>query len=254
MGASLSNVAGIQQDFLTNVTQTGQQSCVAAASNVQSNNVIIVTGVKVGGDFAGLSSQLQTDATCTIVSSMDNQVTNILKSSLQQSNQTQSDWFNGFSWDTLNNTFNIRQSVTNNISQINQALCSANTVQSQSGNYLYLSNAEIGGNFVGFTSSSNAQASCSMTNYMKNTTYNQATANGSQTNAVTGIFAIILGVIAFVVGLSIIASIIIFSVGAVSYVGRRGTEATAQQKQDAQDLALANALGITPDEAAAAGL
>ena len=234
MSSSTANIANIQQSFMNNVTQLGQENCVATTDDTASGNVIIVSGVNIGGNFTGVTTTVSTDATCYIVSNMEDSISNIISATLQQSNTSETDWFNGFEFTSDTNTFNMYQSVTNNISQINEAMCAANTTVSTSDNYIYVSGATVGGNFVGVSSNASTSANCEMTNSMKNTTYTQATANGDQDNTVEGMFVAIAGTIATVVGLIVITVIILVAVGAFGFVGYEAVSSTKKQQQPPQ--------------------
>lgn len=219
MGSDIHNTANIQQNFMNNITQDVSQTCVSTVSDTANNNVVIVSGSNIKGNFTGVAPTTSTDATCIMTSTMDDEVSNILSATAQQTNQAETDLFSGFSFSKQSNTFNSNQSVTNNISQINTALCSANNTTSTSNNYIYVSNTTEGGDFVGVGGTASSSANCSMTNYMKNVTYNQAQASATQSNSVVGMFGTLLGAITTVVIIIIIAVVIMFSVGSISYVG-----------------------------------
>lgn len=204
---------------MTNVTQSNQQLCVATVNDQANDNVVVVSGSNFKGNFTGVATTTSTDATCLISSSMSDTVSNILSASLQQTNKAETDLFNDFAITVESNTFNIDQSVTNNISQINQEVCSANNTTSSSNNYIYVSNSTVGGDFVGVSNKADASADCNMQNYMKNGTYNQAQASATQSNSVQGMWATLLGAITSIITIIVIAVIILFSVGSLSYVG-----------------------------------
>lgn len=243
MASATSNVASIQQSFMNRITQQNQQNCVAQSSNSANGNVVIVNGANIQGDFTGVAVRVNTDATCLLVSNMEDSVESILRSTTTQTNKAQTDWFNGFQFTSETNSFNLGQSVTNNISQINQATCSSNSTTSASNNYVYVANTRIGGNFVGVTLDSRSSASCSITNTMKNTTYNEAQGNLSQNNTIQGIFASYLAAFAAIIGIIVIAVIILFSIGTFKYINRNQTPSLLEQQN--QEIALAEQLGIT---------
>lgn len=244
MGPSISkNVGDIQQDFMNNIVQQNQQNCVSKANNQANGNVFIIQGGNIDGDFYGIVNTVSTDATCLIVSSMTDSVKNILSATIDQTNSAATDMFNFLSSNKQDNTFNIEQSVTNNISQINEATCAASTTNSASDNYFYVG-GRVGGNFVGATNDASASANCSMTNTMKNYTYNQAQATATQSNTVLGMFATFLATFAFIVAIVVIGTVIMFSTGAFK---KTGYENAPQLTQEEKDLAAARDLGLTPD-------
>lgn len=246
MGPSISkNVGDIQQDFMNNITQLNQQNCVSKANKQANGNVFIIQGGNINGDFYGVVETVSTDATCLIVSSMTDSVENILSATLQQTNSAATDMFNFLSSNKQDNTFNIEQSVTNNISQINEATCAASTTDSTSNNYFYVgTGSNIGGNYVGVTDDASASANCSMTNTMKNYTYNQAQATATQSNTVLGMFATFLATFAFIVAIVVIGTVIMFSTGAFKKTGYANAP---QLTQEERDLEAARDLGLTPD-------
>lgn len=252
MASSTTNIANLQQSFMNNITQVSSQSCLANSTGTTNNNVIIVTGSKIDGNFTGVTNTVTTDATCMITSTMEDSVSDILSATVQQVNTSETDLFGDFSFTSDVNKFNLAQTVVNNISQINEITCSSNTTTSQSNNYVYLSNVEVKGNFVGTSGSGTATANCSMNNTMKNTTYNQAQGDSSQENTIKGMFVAIAATFASIIGLVVIGVIILFAVGAVGYVGYESTSKYKSSKGGSsyRNLALAeaNSLGLTSEE------
>ena len=255
MVSSINNIANVQQSFYNNITQNNQQNCAATPSSSTNNNVVILNGVRVNGNFFGVTSKTSTDASCLITSNMDDSVSNILSSVLSQTNLTESDLFNDGTATFQTNTYNINQSVTNNISQINSSMCEVSQTQSTNNNYVYVTNSFFGQDFVGVSSETNASANCSMTNAMKNTTYNQAQSSANQSNTVKGMFVAMAGTFAFIVGLIIIGCFILFSSGAIKNVGFTANKGvpvkTPQQtlvQKENEELQAAEESGITPEE------
>lgn len=234
MASSTSNIGRIQQNFMNNITQDDQQNCTSAANNTANNNTVIVNGAYIRGDFFGVSAATNTDASCLLVSNMQDSVSNILSATLTQTNKAQTDWFNGFQFTSETNEFDMSQSVTNNISQINQATCAANSIQSGSDNYIYF-RGTVDGNFVGVSSDASANSSCSIENTMKNTTYNQAQAQTNQNNLIQGVFATFLAAFLAIVGIIVIAVIIMFSVGAIGMVGYNKASSRKEKQQQQQE-------------------
>lgn len=247
MASSTSNTADIQQSFMNNVLQQNQQNCQAQATDNANNNVTIIIGSTVGGNFTANAVAAQTDATCLMVSNMEDSISNILSATIQQTNTSETDWFNGFQFSDDTNTFDVNQSVTNNINQINEATCQANSTVSASNNYTYIAQSKIGGNYIGVSSKADASANCNITNSMKNTTYNQAQASGTQSNTIKGMFVAIAGIIAFFIGILIIGVVILYSSGAINHVGYSTPPPQKPVSSDDQELMAAQELGLTPD-------
>jgi len=234
MGSNNSNMTNVQQNFMNNILQDNQENCISTVNNSTNNNVVILNGSKVDGNFTGASLTVSTDATCLITSSMNNTVTDILSATATQTTTTENDMFGDFSYNSDYNTFNVEQSVVNNIAQINQMLCSASAVTSQNDNFFYITNTVVEGNFIGVTTQANASASCNMSNVMVNSTYNQTQSTSNQTGTIKGMFVAIAGSIAGIIMMVVVVIII----GGIGYLGyetysktKAGTVATTSMPQ-----------------------
>lgn len=202
---------------MNNITTENQENCVANANVQVSGNVIIVSGSTVSGNV-GTVTGVSTDASCLMVSAMENNIQDIMRATSTQTNNTSNDWFGGFQWNKDNNSFNLTQSVTNNINQINELTCTANSMATNSNNYIYVSGSSVGGN-VGVASSTNAAANCSMSNMMKNYSYNYVQGDNNQSNTQKGMFVAIVAAICTLIGIIIIGVVILFAVGAIGFTG-----------------------------------
>ena len=96
MVSSTTNTANLQQTFMNNILQSNQENCIASTTNSANNNIVIVNGANIKGNFTGVSSTTSTDASCLMVSNMENSVSNILSATIKQTNISETDWFNGF--------------------------------------------------------------------------------------------------------------------------------------------------------------
>lgn len=238
MGNAQSNFYNTQQNFMNDILQSNQQNCVSTTVDTTDNNIVIVNGSTINGNFAGVTTTTNTDVTCLITSNMGNSISNILSSIASQANKAETDWFNDFTFDIGVNAFNVNQSVTNNISQLNQATCGANNTTSTSNNYVYVANSTVNGNFVGVSSSANASANCTMQNVMKNTTYNQAQAQATQSNTVIGTFGILAAIIAVVIVVLIIFGFLM--VGGKAFSGQSGPQSAITSTMSPEDIELQN--------------
>lgn len=249
MSSTTSNVANIQQTFMNNVIQQNQQNCIATFNQETSNNVVIVNGSTINGNVIGVQLTGSTDATCLITSHMEDSVSNILSSILDQTNTAATDILNGGKFTSETNTFDINQTIVNNISQINEATCAASFAQASSGSYFYVTNSTINGDFIGVQQNGDLHSSCSLNNFMKNATYNQAQASGTQSNKDIGVFASFLAVVLGIVGIMIIGTLILYSTGAIGKVGfQRGTAPAPQLSPQDRELQAAAELGLTSED------
>jgi hypothetical protein len=243
MVSSQTNVSSFQQSFINNILQQSQQNCLVQSTNTASNNVTIINGATIDGNVIGVTITAHTDASCLMTSSMEDSVQNMLSAILQQANQAATDIMNGGQITMETNTFSIDQSVTNNISQINQTTCSVNTSTSTNNNYLYVS-GKVGGNVIGVTQATDTKMNCSVSNIMKNTTYNQAQASATQSNTAVGMFALMFAVIGGIIGLFVIGYIIYYATGSSRNVGYQAPRLTREQ----EELQAAQTLGLGPEE------
>jgi hypothetical protein len=214
MSSSISNTTKVQQEFMNNITQSNQANCLATVNDQANGNVVIISGSTIAGDATGVSVTTSTDATCLMVSNMQDSVDNILASITDQTNTAETDFFNGFQFTNESNSYDLKQTIANNISQINQTTCAANNSTSTSNNYVYVSSSKVGGNFVGVTNTASAAANCSMNNTMANATYNKAQSQNSQSNTVKGVFATLVGLFSGIMGILIIGAVLLFALEA----------------------------------------
>lgn len=252
MGNANTNVAKIQQSVTNNILQYSGSTCSFSDQSSLSGNIAVFGSVRTRGDFTGQNLQtLGTDSTCVLTSSMASSVSNILASIIQQSNNAQTDWFNGFSVTANTNTYNLQQSMNNQINQINQSTCSSNTVTSANNNYVFVGNIEAGGNVVGQNISvGQAAASCNLTNTMKNVTYNTGQSQGNQNNKSRGMFTGMFSSFLTMIVLIVILVVILFTVGAIGYIGYEAVEGHSStpspSPDDAVIAAVASAVAPAP--------
>lgn len=220
-GNQQTNYVNDSQSVTNNILQLNQQSCIATVQQNVTGNVVYFNGGSIQGNATGIDvTSTSTDATCLISSDMDNNITNILSAIAQQSNSTDSGIFGGLGATKANNTFDVQQSTVNNISQVNQALCQASTINNVVGNYVYYNNTNVGGNFVGISvADTSATANCTMNNYQKNTLYNSEQARSDQSNKKVSALALLIIVIALIIGLVVVGMFVIFGISAIKKSG-----------------------------------
>jgi hypothetical protein len=230
MGGNVSReTVNIQQNIINDITQSNQQNCVAQTQSSQSGNTVIINGSVINGDFTGILQQTNTDATCIMTSSMESSVENLLQNISIQSTSMQTSPFDFLSSDRSYIDYDLKTTIQNQISQINEQGCIASSITSTNNNYVYVGDSTINGNFVGVSSASNANASCTMSNYAKSQAYNSLTTDNVQKSKFTNILAVLIGValIIFVLigGVGVVVGLIYFS-------NKKKPELTDKEKQD----------------------
>ncbi len=209
MGIVSSVNENITQEYYNNITQVSQQYCQASTTEVQGTSVVIVDGSSIDGDFTGVENAVTTDTSCMMVSYMENNITDILEATLDQSETDETDIFSAFSTTLFSrDKATVEEVITNNIFQINQAVCQASTVESTEGQYVYVTDTDVGGDFIGVSSESDTSANCTMSNVARNVTRNQAKGTSTQDVLDEGMFATFFNSIAAIIGVVIIIAII----------------------------------------------
>lgn len=253
------NKTQLSTNYLSNISQESNSTCSSTSSNTISGNIVGGSGLTINGDFTGFTNSFTTDSTCILATTMASTVQNLSLSQMNQTNDNDGTILNGLKWlGVQDNKFTSSTAYTNNVNQVNQSTCSISNVNSVVGNYVYLSNSKVGGDFLGFSSDSDAKGSCGITNQMSSIVYNQAKQDGNQDNVQTGMFVAIAAIFAGIIGVVIFIVIVLFAVGALGYAGYSVTGkkkqaapgtagATGAASLSPDDLELANELGISPD-------
>jgi|UniRef100_A0A6C0JSY9 hypothetical protein len=222
----------LNQEFFNNIVQTNQQYCVAETTSDIGTSVVIVSDGTIGGDFTGIEYATNTDASCLMVSSMEANVSTILQASAEQTDTSETDIFSLFG----NYLFNmdketVYQSVTNDIYQINEAVCQSSTTTSTAGQYVYVTNEQIGGDFLGVSLSSDTSSNCTMNNMMKLTTYNQGAAEAEQDILDEGMFATFFNSLVSIIVAVVVVVIVVALVSVALAFAKKPKSSGAQAGQ-----------------------
>jgi hypothetical protein len=221
MGNNIFNVARIQQDAINNITQSSRSTCSSITTNNASGNVFVISGTTLDGTVVGSVASVQSDASCIMLTDMESNVENILTAQANQNITALTSLLNDLSVNSYNNLFNLTQTFVNNINQINESTCSANTMISTNNNYFYVIDSTVTNSFIGTRSDSQTNASCSITNYVKNRAFNEGQASVDQDATVKGTIPVLIGAITTIAILIIIAivAVILIAGGTVAAVG-----------------------------------
>lgn len=247
MGNVLTQVMNNTSKNTNIVLQSSNQTCTTYNNVNVDNNAIIVENSTIDGDFYGANAGTSLDASCAIVSSMSNIVENILGSIAKQKISETTSFANDFKiLGVATQTYNLDQSINNNISQINNALCDTSNMQSVTGNYVYVANSKIGGNFKGVSLDSNASANCAMSNAMKNLTFNSIKSDTDLGSESQGMWTTLLASVCSVIAFGIILLVVVVLIGGVTAVTvaavgkKKGAEGPTVSKEQQQVDALSN--------------
>lgn len=211
MGGAQSNVVDLVQNTKTNILQLSQENCKANCSNYSGDNTIIINGTEIK-DNLDFNQQCVTNVNCIMESQLDNQVQNILSSTIDQEQQTEQSFLD-FTVSAQSNVTVAKQNITNNITQILQSSCTATSSNIRQNDLIVLSNSEIGGS-VDLSQNSSATSQCTMNNLAKQVTFNSEQAKVSQSQKITSVFAIIAIAIVIIIVVVIVAFLFLFGSGA----------------------------------------
>ena len=210
MGIVASQNVSLTQEYYNDITQVSQQYCVANTDVVSGPSVVIVNGSTIDGDFTGVQTEVSTDSSCMMVSYMENNIDSILEATANQTDTDETDIFSAFSTTLFSrDKATVDQVLSTNIYQINQAVCQASTTLSTAGSYVYVTDTDVGGDFLGVSTSSDTSANCVMANMAKNVTKLQASATDTQSSLDEGMFATFFNSIASVIAVIVIVVIIV---------------------------------------------
>jgi hypothetical protein len=253
MGGGSSNISRISQNTTNQLLQSNTQACIQNSETVTDGNVTIINNSNIAGDVIGVRQHVSVDFTCNITASMDQTVSSMLQSISKQTATANNDLLGGIQ--VSRNRIDLSQSMVNNMSQINNSICSTNSIASSSNNFTYVGNSNVGGSVIGVEQTVNPRSQCTVNTITKMAAYNQIQGNVDQTSNVVGLLPSIFSGLAGIITLVIIGVIIVSVLGAVGYliyavVGGRAPKAPGETGFD-QSIAQQIASGdIPPDELA----
>lgn len=184
----------ITETVTNDVVQKNQQNCIAQSVADTSGNTIIINGSTIDGNVSGTTTKTSTDATCLMTSTIEDTVENILQNVAQQNSSISSGITDFMSKRDQDIDYDLSVTVQNSILQMSEQGCVSSSISSTTNNYIYVGDSKIGGDFLGFSNDSKANASCSMTNVMKNEAYNSLQTKVDQTAKASNMFAMLIGI------------------------------------------------------------
>jgi hypothetical protein len=147
-----------RQQLLNEVYQSSQETCAASCENIQSGNVVFLDG-STSGDIT-FEQKCTADANCMMDQSLQSVADLLLE--LKQGNTTEASLFGGgFNIGAVNLNLS-NQDIKNQVTQIMQALCTADVSNVQNGNMVYARNSKTGK--ISFSQEGDAHADCVMQN------------------------------------------------------------------------------------------
>lgn len=189
---------------INTVMQNIENKCSFVCGNKSNNNVIIIED--------STDSNFNFDQTCSVVGTsctartyLETDIQNILSAQSDQENKNK---FSYFDFAMTDSESTISETTRNNVSQMVSNFCQATSLNDRNSNYFYIKNSK-GSNFSFAQTGSVNNSQCSFDVTSKVSILNQETAKSTQKNQNGGgIFSFLIGMIAFVIIISVLMSII----------------------------------------------
>lgn len=182
MGNSSSNITGLQRSTYNDIISS-QSSCTLGESVPSDTQNVTFFEILVNNNFFKGNTTTRTDGTCLLVGSTDKIINNTLASLVNQKFIGTTDIYGGIEIASDTKKFDVKQSVLNNINNVNNTLCAANNIISSKDNYSYLTDK---GGFIGYSMNSDNGTACALDNVSRLVAYNQIQA--SQSHVSVGVF------------------------------------------------------------------
>jgi len=178
MANDASNSKKLQQIITNNTAQVSQQTCTAIAHGEISGNSIAIDGSKISGDV-GIYQTMTAQSSCVMATQLDTNVSTILGSMTKQSAESSNSLIQ-LSFASSSNSVDVKQQITNNLTQIISATCNANDEELIHGNTIMVqSGSTVQGN-VKIVQAGDAKALCALSATAKVTAFNQAQEQSDQ--------------------------------------------------------------------------
>lgn len=246
MGSNQSSSAKAILNDSNQLYETSSTACIANCTALQINPTIVISNTTVGGNV-DITNQCNASASCVMQSTLDGQVQNIMSSMTQQENVTTQLLPIAFDFNNKNTSVQIKQNITNNITQTMQAVCQATSNTIQTNPTIVGSNATVGGN-LSITGGGSANASCTITNLARMNLFNQSTSTNNQTTKQASVLGIMM--IAIVLIMVIGAIILVIIIGPAGLAAVVGMESSGKKSSegDGESGELASLLGSSSSE------
>ena len=206
MGNSITVSSNVVQNIANSAIQTSIGRCRIECDQDMTGNTIIINGGNVGNINLQQICVVK-DSKCTINSSIESIVDNILESSIDQSAFMTNPIIPQMTQNNTKLLSNVEQNITNQLQQLISSTCVIETTQKMNNNFIYVGNATAGNiNFVQNSTLSNVE--CIIDNMAKSESYNKEVSDVKQKATTVDCLTMFGMVIALVLGLIIIVMLI----------------------------------------------
>lgn len=218
---------------VNNILQSTQNNCIISCGSTANNNTTIVID-HIGEITIEAQCTLDEGPSCVATNTLDSDISNILSSMASQDTYTLSGIAPQWGKMTIgvtNQNIDLKQYISNNISQISANTCQISAQTEANNNYTY-----IKGGSGNFTISSNAKvskASCNLNNSAKQSVYNDATIAAEQKSVIstTGAIILIVIVIVIMIGAAVAISTSAISTGDQSKQSKKSGHSSSYSQQ-----------------------
>lgn len=219
--------ADIQQNVKNQIVQRNSAVCQYTCSNIANDDTQIIINDRIGGNLDVFNFKCTTNINCNIAQSSSANLTSILAATVSQKNTPANGGW-GFTLETGITNEDYTANTLNQVTQITNSTCLANTTDQISNDYFVMANSEVGGNVAFATSDGNTTGNCMIQNISSMVGYNNTQANSDQNNVDSGMWTMIITVIIILVVVGAIVTI--FSSGIRGLKGDKASgELTTEQ-------------------------
>lgn len=214
MGISASVQQSDAYQSVTNrILQESNNYCTSSVVNKIEGNTVIIGTNKSADINIGNISGVKSNTGCTISSTMNTEITNLLEAALNQSLTPEVNPF----WVPIGvsvngQSSNSQQIIANNVSQLNQSFCTSSIMNDITSNYVYIAPSsgygEAGNISVFNINDASSNSMCTLNNYMKVSALNQQMSTITQKQLVSFIMIIVILVIliAAIIGIKVLVT------------------------------------------------
>lgn len=251
MGSFQSNTATAIEDLQNNILQVTEENCHAKCSNYDGGGTVVIDGTTIKGDL-DIVQQCTATASCTMNQTLQSQVQNIMSAIAAQSQKSEQSFIN-FTLAAQANSSEIKENITNTITQVMESACQATSSNIQQDDIVILRNDTVGGNFF-LGQKGSANANCVLNNVAKQVLFNQQQAKQDQTQKVENVFAIIAIAIVIILVLAAIFVFIIIGPKGIKEVTKEvegasgGTSSSSGKSKSSSGNKSSGLLGLLKDD------
>lgn len=209
-----------------NLYENSSAACISTCTAITTSPTITISNTKVGGNI-NITTKCSASASCVMQSQLSAQVENIMSSISKQQNITTQLLPIAFDFNNKNSSTEIKQNITNNITQTIQSVCQATDTTLTTNPTVVGSNATIGGD-INIINEGSSNADCAINNLARMSLFNQSTSNDNQTTKQSNVLGVMMIAIVIIIVIGIVMVIIVIGpAGLAAVVGMKSSGNTS---------------------------